>query len=317
MKSMTKSIEQKSEGTIGTRIKKELKRNYCVYIMAIPVIVYFLLFCYGPMFGVVIAFKQYDMAKGILASKWVGLKYFIEYFQSEYFVRTVRNTLLISFYDIIIGFPIPIIFALMLNEIVNVRFKKLVQNVTYLPHFISMVVMCGIISDFFATEGAATRLIAALGGEKVNYLGLAKYFRRIFVGTNIWQAFGWESIIYLAALTGVDKQLYEAAEIDGAGRFKQLIHVTLPGIIPTIVIMLIMRIGQVMSVGYEKIILLYGPSTYETADVISSFVYRRGLGETMQYSYSTAVGLFQSVINLIFLITTNAISKKLSDTSLF
>lgn len=317
MKSMTKSIEQKSEGTIGTRIKKELKRNYCVYIMAIPVIVYFLLFCYGPMFGVVIAFKQYDMAKGILASKWVGLKYFIEYFHSEYFVRTVRNTLLISFYDIIIGFPIPIIFALMLNEIVNVRFKKLVQNVTYLPHFISMVVMCGIISDFFATEGAATRLIAALGGEKVNYLGLAKYFRRIFVGTNIWQAFGWESIIYLAALTGVDKQLYEAAEIDGAGRFKQLIHVTLPGIIPTIVIMLIMRIGQVMSVGYEKIILLYGPSTYETADVISSFVYRRGLGETMQYSYSTAVGLFQSVINLVFLITTNAISKKLSDTSLF
>ena len=317
MKSMTKSIEQKSEGTIGARIKKELKRNYCVYIMAIPVIVYFLLFCYGPMFGVVIAFKQYDMAKGILASKWVGLKYFIEYFQSEYFVRTVRNTLLISFYDIIIGFPIPIIFALMLNEIVNVKFKKLVQNVTYLPHFISMVVMCGIISDFFATEGAATRLIAALGGEKVNYLGLAKYFRRIFVGTNIWQAFGWESIIYLAALTGVDKQLYEAAEIDGAGRFKQLIHVTLPGIIPTIVIMLIMRIGQVMSVGYEKIILLYGPSTYETADVISSFVYRRGLGETMQYSYSTAVGLFQSVINLIFLITTNAISKKLSDTSLF
>lgn len=307
----------RKSATLGRRIRKEWSRNYCVYFMALPVIIYFLLFCYGPMFGIIMAFKQYDIGKGIFSSQWVGLKYFIDFFQSEYFVRTVRNTLLISFYDIIIGFPIPIIFALLLNEIKSSRFKKTIQNITYLPHFISMVVMCGIIADFFSTNGVITKIITLFGGEKTNYLGLASCFRSIYVGTNIWQAFGWESIIYLAALTGIDQQLYEAATIDGAGRFKQLLHVTLPGIAPTIIIMLIMRMGQVMSVGYEKIILLYGPSTYETADVISSFVYRRGLGETMQYSYSTAVGLFQSVVNLIFLVTVNAISKKVSETSLF
>ena len=187
---------------------------------------------------------------------------------------------------------------------------------TYLPHFISMVVICGMITDFFSTDGVISRLIAMLGGENMNYLASPKWFRTIFVGTNVWQSFGWNSIIYLAALTGVDAQLYEAATIDGAGRFKQLWHVTLPGILPTIMIMLIMRLGQVLSVGYEKIILLYSPSTYNVADVISSYVYRIGIGGSRD-SYSAAVGLFQSVINVLMLLLANRLSAKFSETSLF
>ena len=268
------------------------------------------------MFGLVIAFKQYNIGQGIWGSSWVGLQYFKEFFSGIYFTRTLANTFIISFADILFGFPLPIIFALLLNEIRFRKFKKVVQTVTYLPHFISMVVICGMIMDFFSTDGIISKLIESLGGENMNYIASPKWFRTIFVSTNVWQSFGWNSIIYLAALAGVDAELYEAATIDGAGRFKQLWHVTLPGILPTIMIMLILRLGQVLSVGYEKIILLYSSGTYEVADVISSYVYRMGITGS-RYSYSAAVGLFQSVVNVVMLLLANRLSAKFSETSLF
>lgn len=302
---------------LGVRLKRELKRNKILYLMAIPVILYFAIFCYGPMIGLTIAFKDYQVAKGIFGSSWVGFKYFIEFFQSVYFKRVMTNTLLISVYTLLFSFPAPIIFALLLNEMGGKYIKKSVQTISYLPHFISMVVVCGMITDFFSTNGVITRFITFFGGEKMNYLGVAKYFRKIYVVTNIWETIGWESIIFFAALSGINQELYEAATIDGAKRFQQVLHITLPGIASTIIVMLIMRVGQLLNIGYEKIILLYSPATYETADVISSFVYRYGIEQGSRYGYSTAVGLFQSVVNLILLLVTNAISRKISDVGLF
>lgn len=297
-------------------IAAELKKNKYLYILAIPVVAFYLIFLYGPMFGLVIAFKDYNIGQGFLASKWVGLKYFKEYFGSVYFLRTLSNTFIISLMDIVFGFPFPIIFALMLNELKGKWFKKTVQTASYLPHFISVVVICGMITDFFGTDGLITNIISKITGENMNYIGDPRYFRSIFVGTNIWQQFGWGSIIYIAALAGVDTELYEAATIDGAGRWKQLWNVTIPGIMPTIMIMLILKVGRVLSVGYEKIILLYSPQTYEVADVISSYTYRSGISGA-RYSYSTAVGLFQSVVNITILFIGNRLSEKYTETALF
>lgn len=315
---MNKVIEKKAktEKKLSERIVIELKKNKYLYILSIPIFLYFILFKYLPMFGLTLAFKDYNIMKGVAASEWVGLKYFKEFFSSVYFTRTLLNTFIISLMDIVIGFPIPIIFALLLNELRGKYFKKFVQTASYLPHFISMVVICGMITDFFSTNGLISTLISKLGGENMNYIGNPSYFRQIFVGTNIWQQLGWNSIIYIAALAGVDRDLYEAAAVDGAGRWRQLIHITLPGISGTIIIMLIMRLGQVLSVGYEKIILLYTPQTYDVADVISSYTYRAGIID-QRYSYSIAVGMFQSVINVIILLTANTISKKVTETSLF
>lgn len=297
-------------------LKAEFIRNRNLYIMAVPVVLYYLIFCYLPMFGIVVAFQDYNIAHGILGSKWIGLKNFTDFFKGVYFKRTLLNTLIISVYDIAAGFPAPLIFALMMNELRQLKFKKLVQTTTYLPHFISVVVICGMIMDFFSTEGMVTKLLGLFGLPETNYIGNANYFRSIYVWTNVWQGVGWGSIIYLAALAGIDQELYEAATIDGAGKMRQMWHITLPGIMPTVVIMLILRIGQMMSVGYEKIILLYSPATYETADVISSYVYRMGISGG-RYGFSTAVGLFQSVINLVLLFFANFFSRKFSDTSLF
>lgn len=302
--------------TFWGRIKHELAKNKYIYILCIPIVLYYLIFCYWPMFGLVIAFKQYEVGKGIFASDWVGFKHFIEFFQSMNFKRLMSNTLSISLYELVAGFPAPIIFALLLNEIKNQKFKKIVQTTTYLPHFISLVVLCGMITDFFSTNGIITKLLTLFGAEKQNYLGLPEYFQTIYVTTGIWQGLGWGSIVYLAALSGISPDLYEAAEVDGAGRFRKMISITLPGIAPTIITMLILRLGRMLNIGYEKIILLYNPSTYETADVISSFVYRRGLGSSAQYSFTSAVGMFQSVINLILLLISNYFSTKYSDTGL-
>lgn len=304
--------------TIRQRIKRELTRNYMLYIMAIPVILYFLLFHYGPMYGIVLAFKDYSIGEGIWASPWVGMKHFINFWQSPYFFRTLRNTLMISLYSILYGFPAPIILALLLNEVKCSAFKRTVQTITYLPHFVSTVVICGIIIDFFARNGAITQLLHNLLGMRArNMLLQPEMFRTIYVSTDIWQGVGWGSIVYISALSSIDAEQYEAAVLDGAGRFQQMWHITLPGILPTIITMLLMRLGKVMSVGFEKIILLYNPNTYETADVISSFVYRYGLGGAQDYSFSSAVGLFSSVINLIILVGANTLSRKLSETSLF
>lgn len=315
---MSKVIEKrlKKEKKLSERIVIELKKNKYLYILSIPIFLYFILFKYLPMFGLTLAFKDYNIMKGVAASEWVGLKYFKEFFSSVYFTRTLLNTFIISLMDIVVGFPIPIIFALLLNELRGKYFKKFVQTASYLPHFISMVVICGMITDFFSTNGLISTLISKLGGENMNYIGSSSHFRQIFVGTNIWQQLGWNSIIYIAALAGVDRDLYEAAAVDGAGRWRQLIHITLPGIAGTIIIMLIMRLGQVLSVGYEKIILLMTTQTQDVADVIASYTYRAGIID-QRYSYSIAVGMFQSVINVIILLTANTISKKVTETSLF
>ncbi len=296
--------------------KQHWDKNKYLYLLTAPVLIYFIVIKYLPMFGLVIAFQDFSLGKGVFGSDWVGFKYFKEFFTSVYFTRTLKNTLVISCMDIIIGFPVPIIFALMLNEITSKKFGRIVQTASYLPHFISMVVFCGMIANFFGTDGFITSIISMFGGEKMNYLGEAKFFKGIFVGTGIWQQFGWSSIIYLAALAGVDRELYEAASIDGAGRWKQLLNVTLPSIASTIIVMLILRIGQVLSVGYEKIILLYSAPTYEVGEVIQSYTYKVGIAGG-RYGYSTAVGMFQSVVNIIILVAANKLSKKYTDTALF
>ena len=299
-----------------SRLQRDLSKNWDAYLLLVPAILFYLLFCYKPMYGVIIAFKNFSPGKGIVASEWVGLKHFLSFFKSYYFGRLLRNTLTISLSSLIFGFPMPIIFALLLNEVRNSKFKRTIQTVTYMPHFISLVVMCSLIRLFVADTGIIVQLMAKFGFEPVALLSKKEYFVPIYVLSGIWQGFGWDSIIYLSALTAIDPGLYEAATIDGANRWKQTLHVTLPGIMGTVIILLILRMGSIMSVGYEKIILLYNESIYETSDVISTFVYRMGLGKA-QYSYSTAVGLFNSVINFIIVYTFNKISLKVSEVSLW
>ena len=296
--------------------KKDWSLNKSLYLLVIPVLAFYILFCYKPMYGAIIAFKDYSPRFGISGSPWAGLKYFEQFFGSPYFFRVLKNTLWISFCSIVVVFPMPIMLALLLNELRSRLFSRFVQTASYLPHFISLVVVCGLIKEFTADNGIINDFMALFGHEPATLLLYSKYFVPIYILSDIWQGIGWGSIIYLAALTGIDQSLYEAATIDGAGRWKQTLHVTLPGIIPTIIVMLILRLGNIMQVGFEKIILLYNPLVYDTADVISSFVYRKGVVD-QSYSYSAAVGLFNSVINCVFLITANYMSKKISDNSLW
>lgn len=297
-------------------IAKDFRRNGKLYLMAIPAIVCLILFAYLPMGGVVMAFKDYKPKLGIFGSDWIGFKHFTDFFTSFYFPRTMKNTLWISFLQLLIEFPVTIIFALLLNEIVSTKFKRTIQTVSYMPYFISMVVIAGIIVDFCSSRGALTALVSLFTGSNQNLLSQPEYWRPIYIVSDLWQGLGFGSIIYIAALSGVDKELYEAAEIDGANRWKQTLHVTIPGISSTIIIMLILKIGSMMGVGYEKTILLYNNQIYETADIISSYVYRKGL-EEFNYGYSTAVSLFNSVINFILLVISNKLSKKYTETSLF
>ena len=289
--------------------------RYLYGMLVLPVL-YYIIFCYWPMYGVQIAFRKYNARLGVWGSPWVGLEYFQEYLLDPYFWKLVRNTLLLNVYSLIFSFPAPILLALLLNEVRSSFFKKFVQSVSYLPHFISTVVVCGMVVNFLANSGPINDVLDSMGFERVQFLMKPEFFRTIYIASGVWQNVGWSSIIYFAAISGVDPQQYEAAIIDGAGRFKQAIHVTLPAIIPTITIMLIMAVGGMMSVGYEKIILLYNGATYETADVISTYVYRRGI-EGGSYSYSTAVGLFQSVIGLLFIWGANKFSATVSENSLW
>ena len=302
--------------SFGSRLGGDLVKNYGLYLLLVPAILFYTLFCYKPLYGAIIAFKRYVPTKGIVASPWVGLTHFEAFFGSYYFWRLLRNTLTISLSSLVIGFPAPIIFALLLNELRNERFKKIVQTVTYLPHFISMVVMCGLIRLFTQDTGVVVQALSLFGFEPVSLLSRAEYFVPVYVLSGVWQGIGWGSIIYLSALTGIDPELYEAATIDGANRWRQTLHVTLPGIAPTIIIMLLLRMGSVMNVGYEKIILLYNEGIYETADVISTFVYRKGL-EQAQWSYSAAVGLFNSVVNFVIIVLMNRFSRAITDVSLW
>lgn len=301
----------------GTMLKKDLLKNKYIYLMALPVVLYYILFHYMPMYGVIISFKKFTPAKGIMGSPWVGFKYFTDFFHAYYFGRLIRNTLLLSLNSLIWGFPAPVILALLMNELRSNGYKRVVQSLTYVPHFISVVVVCGLLLEFSQLSGLFNDLTAALfGAEPIAFFQDPKYFRLFYIGSGIWQEVGWGTIIYLSALSAIDPQIYEAATIDGAGRWSKVMRITLPSIIPTIIILFIMRMGRMLSVGHEKIILLYNPTIYETADVISTFVYRKGLLE-FNWSYSTAVGLFNSVINFTLLILTNRLSRKLSETSLW
>lgn len=298
------------------KVRTDWVRNRPLYILVLPVVIFYILFNYKPIYGAIIAFQDYTPRLGISGSDWVGLANFKRFFSDIYFGRLMRNTLLLSLYDIIFGFPAPIILALLLNEIHNRFFKNVTQTITYLPHFISMIVVCGMLTDFSLSTGLFNDIIVFFGGERHPLLQDPSLYRMIYILSDIWQQVGWGTIIYLSALSGVDSQLYEAAQIDGANKWKQTLNVTLPGIAPTIITMFILKIGKLMSMGYEKTILLYNPSTYETADIISSYVYRIGLLE-QDWSYSTAIGLFNSVINFVLLIVANKLSKKYSETSLW
>jgi len=284
--------------------------------MITPVVIYFLLFHYWPMGWLRMAFYDFKLLKGFSGSEFVGFQHFIDFFTGLDFVNLLKNTLLINIGALCFAFPFPIIFAILLNELVLPRFKKVVQTISYMPYFISIVVVAGIIVDFCNSRGAIAQIVSLFTGETKNLLGVPDYWRPIYIISGMWQGIGFGSIIYIAAIAGVDQELYEAAALDGAGRLRQTLYVTLPGISTTIAIMLILKIGGMLSVGYEKTILLYNPQVYETADIISSFVYRKGLLE-FNYGYSTAVGMFNSVINFILLITANSISKKVTDYGLF
>lgn len=298
------------------RLLTRIARQKNIYIMLIPVIAYYVLFAYVPMFGNIMAFQDYKITRGIFESNFVGFKHFNSFLNDVYFWRLIKNTIRINVYGLVFGFPAPIIFALLLNEVRNISFKKTVQTITYMPHFISTVIICGMITSFVAREGVINSIIVSLGGSPLEFMTDPKYFVGIYTISGIWQNMGWSSIIYISALSSIDQELYEAASIDGASRWKQTIHITIPGILPTVSILLIMQIGQMLSVGFEKVMLLYNPSIYETADIISTYVYRQGiLGAN--YSYSAAVGLFNSVVNFILLVSVNAFSRKISGNGLF
>ena len=315
-----KAVAQYKTMSLGKRIVRDFSHNKFKYLMILPVLVYLALFCYKPMYGIIIAFKNYKVARGIEKSPWVGLFWFENFFNDPYFFRLLRNTFTISALTILFGFPAPILLALLLNEVHNNKFKRTVQTITYMPYFISLVVLCSLIKIYCQQNGLFSDIVAFFGGTKQNWLQDPRYFRLIYVLSDICQGIGWNSIIYLAALSGIDQEQYEAARIDGANRFQQVLHVTLPGLLPTITILFILRMGNILNVGYEKILLLYQPTTYEVADVFSTYTYRISLGSTTgqpQYSLSTAVSLFNTLVNVCFLLMTNLISSKLTDSSLF
>lgn len=315
---MNKQIEATNSVSVGffKRLGRDLKRNKALYLWILPVVVYYFIFHYIPMGGIIMAFQDYDPYLGILGSPWVGFKHFIDFFTGDYFWRLLRNTVTISFSSLIFGFPMPIILALLLNEVRNKAFMRSVQTITYMPHFISLVVMVGLLKDFTGVDGIIGKIYASITGSEISMMATPGCFVPLYVASNIWQGAGWDSIIYLAALAGIDTQLYEACKIDGGGRWRQLFTVTLPGILPTIITLLILRLGGILSVGSEKIILMYNEMTYETADVISSYVYRVGL-QNFEWSYGAAVGIFNSIVNILFLIGANYISKKTTETSMW
>ena len=312
MKGNHLSAPQGARKQTATRIWKH--REY--YLMLLPAVLYVALFCYAPMYGLQIAFKNYKVSLGVSGSPWIGFRNFTDFFQSYYFVTLLKNTLVLSLYALIVGFPIPIIIALIINEMKG-RFKKVTQTVLYAPHFISLVVLVSILNSMLSpSQGVVNTILEMLGRERIYFMADPQYFRHLYVWSGVWQGMGWGAIIYLAALSGVDPVLHEAADIDGATRLQKILHINIPTILPTIIIMLILRMGQIISVGYEKVYLMQNSMNVETAEVISTYVYKRGILNS-NYSFSAAVGLFNNVVNVILVLFANWISKKVSKTSLF
>lgn len=302
---------------LRTPLKKSFIKYWDLYLLVLPVLIWLLVFKYRPMYGTIIAFQNFSPSRGVLGSKWVGLSHFERFFRAYNFRDILSNTLSLSFTQLIIAFPMPILLALTLNELNNKRYKKLVQTVTYAPFFLSTVVMVGLIDAFlYPNSGLINNLIVKLGGQSVNYMAEEKYFRPIFIISHIWKGTGWASIIYMSALTSIDPQLYEAAKIDGASRLKCMLHVTLPAILPTAIIMLIRDCGSIMDVGFEKVYLMQNDLNLGASEVISTYVYKVGMVNS-QYSYSTAVNLFNSLINLVMLLFVNKVARTVSETSLW
>ncbi|ACS99856.1 ABC transporter permease [Paenibacillus sp. JDR-2] len=301
----------------GSRLFKKIARRYDLYLMLLLPIAWYLLFQYGPLYGLQIAFKDFNPAKGIVGSKWVGFEHFTRFFDSYYFWRLLWNTISINLFSLLIAFPIPIVLALIIQELPNRGFSKWLQNITYLPHFISIVVIVGMLQLFLSPKsGPVNGLIEAFGGTPIRFLEEAAWFKPIFISSNIWQNMGWQSIMYIAALIGINPQLYEAAKMDGASRLRRIWHISLPGIVPVIVILLILDIGHFMNIGFEKVLLMQNSMNIEASDVISTFVYTTGILKG-EYSYTAAIGLFNAVINLALLLFVNRFARKLSETSLW
>lgn len=308
------------KSTFKVRVKKDFKKNHILYFMLLPGIIYYIVFHYIPMYGVLLAFKDFNPRLGITASPWCdyyGFENFVQFFKSYNFSSLIINTITISLYSLLVGFPCTVLFALLLNYIPGKGFKKTVQMVSYAPHFISVVVICGMITIFLQPDtGIVNVLLSLFGKESIPFLQKASYFKTIYVVSGVWQSLGWGSIIYISALAGVDADLHEAARIDGASKVKRILHIDIPCIMPTIVMMFILQVGKIMNVGFEKIFLLQNDLNRSSSDVISTFVYRVGLINN-DYSYSTAIGLFNSAINIILLITFNKLAKKVTKYSLW
>ena len=308
---------QKKKESLGIRLWKNMKKNWILYVMIAPVVVYYIVFAYTPMYGILLAFKNYKVKQGIMGSPWVGLDHFRRFFSAYNFKQLIGNTVGISVYSLIIGFPIPIVFALMLNYLTHNRLKKVVQMVSYAPYFISTVVICGMITIFMAPDTGILNVIRGFFGlESVNFLAKPEWFKSIYVWTGVWQGMGWSSIIYISALAGVDYEMHEAAIVDGATKIQRMIHVDLPSIKPTILMLLILQMGSIMNVGFEKVYLLQNTLNKSAASVISTYVYEVGLINS-DYGYSTAVGLFNSLINLGLVVAANQLSKRFAGESLF
>lgn len=297
---------------------KQFKGSWMLTLMILPGVIYYIIFHYVPMYGILIAFQNYKLGSSMIAGPWVGFKHFITFFQHQYLFRLVKNTLIINIYQVLFSFPVPILLALMLNEVRNRKIKNFVQTVSYLPHFISMVAVAGMLTVLLSPENGIVNilLVNIFGIEPVYFLASTKWYRTVYILSDIWKTAGYGSVVYLAALSSVPLELYEAATLDGASRLQKTIHVSIPSILPTIIIMLILKLGGIMSLGVDKSLLLQTPITYGVSDVISTFVYRRGL-ENAEYSFASAVGLFNSVINALMLAGANAVSRKLSDTALW
>lgn len=304
------------------KLRTYLRRNFDMYLMLLPAMVYVVIFNLAPMYGISLAFKDYDMFLSdspflsILQSPWVGLEHFRKIFGRPEFINALRNTLIISSAKIIVGFPMPILFAILLNEVKSSKFQKGLQTVVYLPHFLSWAVVAGIFVDLLGSTGIVNTALASLGFDKVSFLMDNRLFRIIIILSDIWKEVGWSSIIYFAAIAGLDQECFEAAEVDGANRFQQIWYVMLPGLMPTIVLMLIMRVGSIMDAGFSQIFAMYNPTVYETGDIIGTYIYRIGLGK-MDFSIGTAVGLFNSLIALILVVSSNAAAKKMTGKSIW
>ncbi|MCU6792229.1 ABC transporter permease subunit [Paenibacillus sp. WQ 127069] len=312
-----KKVNNKTVTNIMSCFFKAILKYKFLYALMLPGIVWYIMYRYLPMFGLIIAFKEYNFALGIWDSPWVGMKYFNYLFSSSEFYTVLQNTVVINMYNLIFGFPAPIILALLLNEFKNMFFKRTIQTVIYFPHFLSWVVFGGIIIQFLSpNEGFVNQIIKYFGGDPIFFLTQSQYFRSILVVTNILKEAGWGTIIYLAALAGVEQEQYEAATVDGANRWQKLIHITLPGITNVIIIMLILKVGYLLDVGFEQIFIMYNPAVYDVSDVLSTYIYRVGI-QDLRFSLTTALGLFQAVIGFILIYGVNSIAKKYSDVSMW